>query len=148
MPYDARDPMTGKPLTAPLDIEVQSYKDLYALNETCEGMPHHDLVVFMHRLLVERVALQETAATLKARLLGTLSKAYDDHWKRPPHGDDEAGSSWMTGHEAGLERACRIVGATEAEVKAANLHTICVAHAAHACDLCGFACSRCSKETP
>lgn len=57
--YQPRNPMTGQPLKPPHPLEVESYQGVYGLEEWHEKMPGYDLVLFFHRLLMERDLLIE-----------------------------------------------------------------------------------------
>lgn len=82
----------------------------------------------------------------KQTLLRMLEQAYDAEWADHQVIDAEEQrelDAFLSGRRSALESACSAVGATEEEIKAANLHRTCPVHSAHACDSCKFACARC-----
>lgn len=63
--------MTGELLKPPDPLEVDSYRGVYTLEDWHEKMPGYDLVVFFHRLLVERDLLIDLVVQAKGLPPGT-----------------------------------------------------------------------------
>lgn len=63
--------MTGELLKPPHPLEVESYQGVYALEDWHEKMPGYDLVLFFHRMLIERDLLIEAVVQARNLPLGT-----------------------------------------------------------------------------